>query len=170
MREDQHSPNYTLILSVFRYKYRWKHDHIRIPKSITMGKRKIEGSCEPNKIVKLSSFGFTTSKALQTVNCSETSENSTPCPSKKHGKFLESWKINRPWLRYDSKQNLMFCDICIQAQVTNVFTTGCDMFKKEAVTKHEKRTGIDILFNEIWMKCKFTCSFTVKHFYGEFIF
>ena len=29
---------------------------------------------------------------------------------------------------------------------TNVFTTGCDMFKKEAVTKHEKRTDIDILF------------------------
>ena len=29
---------------------------------------------------------------------------------------------------------------------TTVFTTGCDMFKKEAVTKHEKRTDIDILF------------------------
>lgn len=66
----------------------------------------------------------------------------TPCsPPKKRGKFLESWKINRPWLRYDSTQNLMFRDICIRAQVTNVFTTGCDMFKKEAVTKHEKRTG-----------------------------
>ena len=39
----------------------------------------------------------------------------------------------------------MFCDICIQAQVTNVFTNGCDMFKKEAVTKHEKKKGIHIL-------------------------
>ena len=32
------------------------------------------------------------------------------------------------------------------ATFANVFTTGCDMYKKEAVTKHEKRTGIDILF------------------------
>ena len=60
--------------------------------------------------------------------------------------FLEYWKINRLSLIYDSKQNLMFCDICIQAQVTNVFTTGCHMFKKEAVTKHEKKKGIHTLF------------------------
>lgn len=119
---------------------------------LDMGKRKIEGSSEPNKILRLSSFGFTSSKAIQ--NSFETptwrSESSdhadsdtSETPSKKRlGKFLESWKLNRPWLRYDPSQNLMFCDICIQAQVTNAFTSGCDMFKKEAVTKHEKRTGI----------------------------
>lgn len=76
--------------------------------------------------------------------------SATPCsPAKKRGKFLESWKIIRPWLRYDSTQNLMFCDICIRAQVTNVFTTGRDMFKKEAVTKHEKRKGTFLGFIKI---------------------
>ena len=56
---------------------------------------------------------------------------------------------------------------CIQ--VTNVFTTGCDMFKKEAVTKHEKRTGIDILFqwntNEMQIHLQF-----YSQTFGEFFF
>jgi hypothetical protein len=113
-----------------------------------MVKRKIQDSIESNqKIVKLSSFGFTSARATQESVETPTSNGveslgHKETPSKKHlGKFLESWKLNRPWLRHDPSQNLMFCDICIKAQVANVFTAGCDMFKKEAVTKHEKRTG-----------------------------
>lgn len=69
----------------------------------------------------------------------------TPCsPPKKRGKFLGSWKINRPWLRYDSTQNLMFCDICIRAQVINVFTTGCDTFKKDTFLGSIKITSCNI--------------------------
>ena len=34
------------------------------------------------------------------------------------------------------KLKLMFCDICV-----NSFTTGCDIMKKECVTKHEFRKG-----------------------------
>ncbi|KAJ8321257.1 hypothetical protein KUTeg_001115 [Tegillarca granosa] len=44
-------------------------------------------------------------------------------------------------LTYDSEKHLMFCNICIRAQVVNVFTTGCSMMKREAVTKHENRKG-----------------------------
>jgi len=87
-------------------------------------------------------FGITSSKFSEPQNSVlDIPVSPTETPSKKNGKFIQSWKINRPWLRFDSKQNLMFCDICIQAQVTNVFTTGCEMMKKESVTKHEKRTG-----------------------------
>lgn len=80
-----------------------------------MRKRKIEGSTEPNKIARLSSFGFTSSKAASLLDFDHAvSMAETPCsPPKKRGKYLESWKINRPWLRYDSAQNLMFCDILL---------------------------------------------------------
>ena len=44
---------------------------------------KLEVLANLKKIVKLSSFGFMSSKSLQIVNCSETPENPTPCPSKK---------------------------------------------------------------------------------------
>jgi sulfur relay (sulfurtransferase) complex TusBCD TusD component (DsrE family) len=50
-------------------------------------------------------------------------------------KFQDSWKFGRPWLRYDSKLKLMFCDICVNSQIVNSFTTGCDIMKKECVTK-----------------------------------
>jgi hypothetical protein len=36
-------------------------------------------------------------------------------------KFIETWKFNRPWLRYDPKSKLMFCDICVSVQVVNSF-------------------------------------------------
>jgi hypothetical protein len=56
-------------------------------------------------------------------------------------KFIDTWKFNRPWLRYDPKSKLMFCDICVSAQVVNSFTSGCSVMKKESVTKHESKKG-----------------------------
>ncbi|KAJ8300978.1 hypothetical protein KUTeg_022497 [Tegillarca granosa] len=52
---------------------------------------------------------------------------------------MGSWKFRRPWLRYNAKTKLMFCDICVKAQVLNTFTTGCDMLKKKSVVKHESK-------------------------------
>jgi hypothetical protein len=40
-----------------------------------------------------------------------------------------------------TKLKLMFCDICVNSQIVNSFTTGCDIMKKECVTKHEYRKG-----------------------------
>ena len=57
-------------------------------------------------------------------------------------KFIDTWKFNRPWLRYDPKSKLMFCDICVGAQVVNSFTSGCSVMKKECVTKHESKKGL----------------------------
>ena len=42
---------------------------------------------------------------------------------------------------YDPKSKLMFCDICVSAQVVNSFTSGCSVMKKESVTKHESKKG-----------------------------
>lgn len=55
--------------------------------------------------------------------------------------FKETWKIGNPWLRYDFESKLMFCDSCIKVQKTNTFTTGCQILKKENVTKHASSKG-----------------------------
>ncbi|KAG1673887.1 Zinc finger protein 862 [Nymphon striatum] len=56
-------------------------------------------------------------------------------------KFRDDWKHNRPWLTYNPQTRNMYCSVCQSADVTNSFTTGCDILKKENVTKHEKRKG-----------------------------
>ena len=50
-----------------------------------------------------------------------------------------------------TKLKLMFCDICVNSQIVNSFTTGCDIMKKECVTKHESRKGklLDIIYNVV---------------------
>ena len=47
------------------------------------------------------------------------------------------------------KLKLMFCDICVNSQIVNSFTTGCDIMKKECVTKHESRKSklLHIIYN-----------------------
>lgn len=49
------------------------------------------------------------------------------------------------------KLKLMFCDICVNSQIVNSFTTGCDIMKKECVTKHEYRKGklLHIIYNVV---------------------
>lgn len=71
---------------------------------------------------------------------------SGPLPAAKAAKsertFKDSWKIGRPWLKYDASNKTMSCDTCIKAQRSNTFTCGCTILKKESVTKHEKSKGI----------------------------
>jgi hypothetical protein len=45
----------------------------------------------------------------------------------------------------------MFCDICVNSQIVNSFTTGCDIMRKECVTKHESRKGklLHIIYNVV---------------------
>ena len=61
-------------------------------------------------------------------------------------KFRDNWKHNRPWLTYNPQTRNMYCSVCQLANVTNSFTTGCDILKKENVTNHEKGKGMFIAF------------------------
>lgn len=60
--------------------------------------------------------------------------------------FKDSWKSGNAWLRYDSKLKVMFCDICLKAQKTNSFTSGCTIMKKENVTKHSQNKGMILIY------------------------
>lgn len=106
-----------------------------------MGKRKLVASdpCQ-SKIQKLSMFGFSSNSGSEHSTPPAQASNSVKIvkPSTPKRKFNISWKFNRNWLRYDSKLGLMFCDLCISANVQNVFTEGCSIMKKENVDKHEK--------------------------------
>jgi len=88
-----------------------KHDHspIDLGYYFGMGKHKIDQTLgNPNKIPKLTSFGITTSKSLvETKLDIVEADNMEKTPSRKTGKFLFSWKFNRPWLIYDSQKNLV---------------------------------------------------------------
>lgn len=113
-----------------------------------MGKRKVPLTSleeKENKVPKLSAFEFITARSseLKTVDTPSNSDVLPQCgtPSKGTRKFLQSWQCSRPWLRYESKENLMYCDICINAFVKNTFTVGCSILKKECITKHEKSNG-----------------------------
>ncbi|KAK6179567.1 hypothetical protein SNE40_011895 [Patella caerulea] len=50
--------------------------------------------------------------------------------------FRDEWKFSNPWLRYDAATKTMFCSTCELAKVTNSFTTGCSVLKKECITAH----------------------------------
>lgn len=80
-----------------------EYDHHIIPNNFCigyycifgMGKRKIEGSTEPNKISRLSSFGFTSSKAASLLNSDHAdSMSETPCsPPKNVANFWSHGKL-----------------------------------------------------------------------------
>ena len=55
--------------------------------------------------------------------------------------FKDSWKNGNSWLRYDAKTKSMYCDICIKAQKSNSFVSGCTALKKESVTRHASNKG-----------------------------
>ena len=114
-----------------------------------MGKRKLDFSTPPSKVQKLSAFGFSdkTSVPNSPKPTSADSLSVTPdCKTPSTRKFMDTWKFGRSWLRYDHQLKVMFCDICISAQVVNSFTTGSDVMKKESVTKHENRKGKSTFF------------------------
>ncbi|KAJ8303660.1 hypothetical protein KUTeg_018770 [Tegillarca granosa] len=103
---------------------------------LKMVKRKLSDNMNMGNLAKapkLSSFGFNT--PTKTKESGEDSKVSKT-PKIEIRSFKETWKFNRPWLRYDAKSKSMFCDICINAQVCNTFTIGCTILKKESVVKH----------------------------------
>jgi hypothetical protein len=86
------------------------------------GKTTIRNSKFVVKDDKLSAFGFSfgandnsVSQPVSPKNAS-TLVSATPSSPSTH-KFMDTWKFNRPWLQYDPKSKLMFCDICVSAQV-----------------------------------------------------
>ena len=58
-------------------------------------------------------------------------------------KFLASWQTNRPLLRYDAGQNVMFCDACSSAKDlgqrygVETWVQGNRSFKLETIKHHE---------------------------------
>ena len=76
-------------------------------------------------MTKLSAFGFSSGANDNSVSQpvspkppknASTLVSATPSSPSTH-KFMDTWKFNRPWLQYDPKSKLMFCDICVSAQV-----------------------------------------------------
>ena len=55
--------------------------------------------------------------------------------------FQESWKVDNNWLRFENESKSMYCDLCIKVQNSNTFTVGCNILKKDSVTKHAKSKG-----------------------------
>ncbi|XP_055957766.1 DNA ligase 1-like isoform X2 [Patella vulgata] len=45
----------------------------------------------------------------------------------------ENWNFGNPWLRIDVYTQKMFCSICENSKVTNSFTSGCSVLKKESI-------------------------------------
>lgn len=72
---------------------------------------------------------------------------------KENLKFKHSWKVGRPWLKYEivEDQKLMFCAICQKAnlKVSLWSTTGCNYMKLEYIKRHENsnehKTSINFL-------------------------
>ena len=106
---------------------------------VIMGETTIRNSKFIVKDDKISAFGFSSG-----ANDNSVSQPVSPKPPKNAStlvsatpsspstrKFMDTWKFNRSCLRYDPKSKLMFCDICVSAQVENSFTSGCSVMKKE---------------------------------------
>jgi len=55
--------------------------------------------------------------------------------------FQHQWQSNNPWLKYDAVRKAMFCTLFLEAGMTNTFTEGCTMIKKDNVTKHGETKG-----------------------------
>ena len=54
-------------------------------------------------------------------------------------KFLDQWKIGRPWLIYDNDQELMRCSICVTHVKSDIdkkssFVVGCSNLRLETIT------------------------------------
>ena len=53
-------------------------------------------------------FGRKQSSDVKEINTA----SETPAPAKKTPKFQEAWKDKYKWLRFDGKENKMFCEFC----------------------------------------------------------
>ena len=55
--------------------------------------------------------------------CSTPASKITKIQNSSIRKFQDSWKFGHAGLRYEASTKEMFCDICIQAQNSNIFAT-----------------------------------------------
>ena len=53
-------------------------------------------------------------------------------------KFQLHWLQLHKWLKFDSKLNKMFCQVCIDAKLSNAMTLGTQNFKTSTLTRHIK--------------------------------
>ena len=56
-------------------------------------------------------------------------------PKVEKRQFLSSWKSEFPWVTFDRAIG-MRCKYCMDSRKKNVFTQGCDKYKKDALYKH----------------------------------
>ena len=66
--------------------------------------------------------------------CASTSESTLKEPLKRH--FQTTWLSLYPWLRYDSEQGKMFCDLCKRHNKLNTLGVGTDNFRTSTLTRH----------------------------------
>ena len=94
---------------------------------------------------------FNPRKRALEIETNESNEN--PSKLQKHDnsvakrKFNDSWKSEFPFISYDAKTKSMFCDYCVKSQFKNAFTSGCNVMKKESLTKHVKTKGMFVCGN-----------------------
>ena len=58
--------------------------------------------------------------------------------SSEMSKFQLHWFQLHKWLKFDSKLNKMFCQVCIDAKLSNAMTLGTQNFKTSTLTRHIK--------------------------------
>lgn len=73
-----------------------------------------------------------------TDNSDPTCDSSTSEPTVKK-KFQAQWLTKYTWLRYDSSEMKMFCEICRKNGGTSALSQGSDNFRTSTLTRH---TGI----------------------------
>ena len=73
----------------------------------------------------------------------ETTDKVHPTPPKRsrvqplqERMFVPAWLSQYEWLRYDGQRNLMYCDLCVKYNRNNVFTEGCQNFRRDNLNKH----------------------------------
>lgn len=90
-------------------------------------------------------------RALDNSENSPAKVSKTANSPKSARQFQESWLKDFPFIRYDAKTKLMYCELCLKSQVSNSFSTGCSVMKKESITKHVGTKGINWLRFQIFI-------------------
>ena len=94
-------------------------------------------------IMTLERFGFKGSAvpcAASEESGTEREESATVGPVTKKHRYNPSWTEDRPWLRYDTEQEVMYCVCCREYDRNaerNQFVKGCSSMKVESIKKHE---------------------------------
>ena len=66
---------------------------------------------------------------------SESADQCSQSPSDSR-RFQSRWVQQYPWLTYDSDKKKMFCQLCIDAGLSNAMTNGTDNWKASTITRH----------------------------------